>query len=144
MKDTLLSGLVHTFKFKVPETKIVPALYPESEEFQMMPHVLATGYMIGLIEWTCIQAVNPHLDWPDEQTVGTHINVSHIAPTPPGLKVQVTVKLREFKGRRLIFAVEAKDDIETISHGSHERFIIYPAKFNEKVERKAKSARGFK
>lgn len=137
MKDSLQPGLAHEFRFRMEETKIVPALYPESEEFQMMPHVLATGFMVGLIEWTCIQAVNPHLDWPDEQTVGTHINVSHIAPTPPGLMVLVAVTLAQVEGRRLVFDVQARDDVELISHGTHERFIIYPEKFNRKVQEKA-------
>ena len=137
MKDTLQAGLQHTFAFTVPETKIVPALYPESEEFQVMPGVLATGYMVGLIEWTCIQAVNPHLDWPHEQTVGIHIDVSHIAPTPPGLKVEVTVRLEEVEGRKLTFAVEARDDLEEISRGIHKRFVIYPEKFNRKVYEKS-------
>lgn len=137
MKDTLVSGLKHTFRFQVPESKTVPALYPESDEFQKMPNVLATGFMVGLIEWTCILAVNPHLDWPDEQTVGTHINVNHIAPTPPGLTVEVTVELREINGRKLLFAIEAKDDIELISQGTHERFVIYPEKFNRKIQEKA-------
>lgn len=136
MKDTLLPGLVYTFEFRVPESKIVPALFPESDEFQAMPHVLATGYMVGLIEWTCIQAINPHLDWPNEQTVGTHINVNHIAPTPPGLTVRVTVNLKKVDGRKLLFAVEAEDEVELISKGTHERFVIYLEKFNRKVKKK--------
>ena len=60
-----------------------------------MPEVLATGYMVGFIEWACIQAINPHLNWPEEQTVGTHIDVSHLAATPPGLEVVARVKLVE-------------------------------------------------
>ncbi len=67
MKNTLKPGLTHTFQFKVPESKTVPYLYPEAPEFQQMPKVLATGFMVGLFEWTCIQAVNPHIDWPREQ-----------------------------------------------------------------------------
>ena len=54
MKDTLQPGLTHQFKFTVPPTKTVPHLYPEAESFQQMPQVLATGYMIGLLEWACI------------------------------------------------------------------------------------------
>ena len=77
MKDTLQNGIEHTFAFKINESKSVPALFPESGEFQAMPNVFfATGYMVGLIEWTCIQALNPNLDWPEEQTVGTHIDVT--------------------------------------------------------------------
>jgi fluoroacetyl-CoA thioesterase len=66
MKDLLSPGLTFQFKFKVSENKTVPHLLPESPEFQLMPKVLATGFLVGLIEWTCIQAVNPHLDWPAE------------------------------------------------------------------------------
>ena len=93
MKDTLRVGIEHVFRFGIEEARTVPALYPESEEFQAMPHVFATGYMVGLIEWACIRAINPHLDWPVEMTVGTHINVSHVAATPPGLEVEVKVTL---------------------------------------------------
>jgi len=55
MKNSLKSGLTFEFKFKVPENKTVPHLFPESPEFQVMPEVLATGYMVGLLEWACIQ-----------------------------------------------------------------------------------------
>jgi fluoroacetyl-CoA thioesterase len=101
-----------------------------------MPKVLATGFMIGLIEWACIKAITPYLDWPEEQTVGTHVNVSHTAPTPPGLEVTVRVKLVEGEGRRLIFEVEAHDGIESIGKGTHERFIISKKRFDEKVSNK--------
>ena len=79
MKPSLQAGLAYEFKFRVPETKTVPQLFPEAPEFQQMPEVFATGFMVGLCEWACIQAVNPHLDWPSEQTVGTHVNLSHPA-----------------------------------------------------------------
>ena len=95
MKDSLQPGLKFEFQFQVPETKTVPHLYPESPEFQAMPRVLATGYMVGLFEWACIQALNPHLDWPREQTVGIHVNLSHTAATPPGMVVTVRVPPRE-------------------------------------------------
>jgi len=70
MENSLKPGLSYEFSFKVPENKTVPHLYPESPEFSLMPKVLATGFMVGLFEWTCIQAINPHIDWPNEQTVG--------------------------------------------------------------------------
>ena len=138
MKDTLKAGLEHELRFRVPESKTVPALYPEASEFQVMPRVFATGYMVGLIEWTCIQAINPHIDWPDEQTVGISINVNHTAATPPGLEVSARVKLTEVDGRRLVFAVELNDGIDVISKGLHERFIIHAEKFNRKVKEKEK------
>ena len=136
MKDTLKQGIEYTHKFTISNSKTVPVLYPESEEFLAMPEVFATGYMIGLIEWTCIKAINPHLDWPKEQTVGTHIDVNHIAATPPGLEVTAKVKLIEVDGRKLVFEVEAHDGVDLISQGKHERLIIYKEKFDVKMKEK--------
>jgi len=140
VKDTLKPGIEHEFRFRVPESKTVPALYPESPEFQEMPEVFATGFMVGFLEWACIVTVKPHLDWPAEQTVGTHVNLSHTAATPPGLEVTAKVKLIEVDGRRLVFQVEAHDGVDTIAKGTHERFVINRDKFNQKVKVKAQSA----
>ncbi len=140
MKQTLQPGIEHQFTYKITEKKTVPALYPESNEFLVMPEVFATGFMVGLIEWTCIQAVNPHLDWPEEQTVGTHISVSHLAATPPGLEVTAKVRLIEVDGRRLVFEVEAHDEVDLITRGQHERFVINAVKFNSKLKAKAGGA----
>jgi len=141
VKSSLQPGLSYEFKFKVSESKTVPYLYPESPEFQDMPKVLATGFMVGLFEWTCIQAVNPHLDWPREQTVGIDVKLNHIAATPPGLTVTVNVNLEEVEGRKLAFSIVADDGIDKISEGTHERFIINAAKFNNKMAAKANSIR---
>jgi fluoroacetyl-CoA thioesterase len=137
MKDTLRPGIEYQFKYIVQQDKTVPVLYPESEEFVSMPKVFATGFMVGLIEWACIKAINPHLDWPEEQTVGIHIDVNHIAATPPGFEVTVKTKLVEVDGKRLAFEVEAHDGTDLISKGSHERFIINKKKFDMKMEEKA-------
>lgn len=136
MKESLKPGIRYEHKFMVPSSKTVPALYPESEEFLAMPEVFATGFLVGFLEWACIKAVNPHLDWPKEQTVGTHIDISHQAATPPGLEVTATVELVEVSGRRLVFEVEAHDGIELISKGRHERFVIDKEKFYAKVGKK--------
>lgn len=137
MGVTLQTGLSYEFRFKIPENKTVPFLYPESPEFALMPKVFATGFMVGLFEWACIQAVNPYIDWPSEQTVGIGVNLSHLAATPPGLTVTVKVKLEKVEGRKLTFSVVADDGVDKISEGTHERFIIDAAKFNAKVEAKA-------
>jgi fluoroacetyl-CoA thioesterase len=139
MKDTLQAGIEHTFVFKIDASKLVPALFPEAEEFKVMPDVFATGYMVGLIEWTCIQAINPHLDWPAEQTVGIHVDASHLAATPPGLEVTVTVKLVEVDGKRLVFEVEAHDGVDLITKGKHERFVINKEKFDSRLNKKIES-----
>jgi len=133
MKDTLRSGITYEHKFTVPATKTVPALYPEAEEFVAMPEVFATGFLVGFLEWACIKAVNPHLDWPAEQTVGTHIDVSHEAATPPGLEVTAHVELIEVDGRRLVFTVRADDGVDVISQGRHERFVIDKRRFEAKL-----------
>ncbi len=137
MRDSLRPGIKFEHKFKVPASKTVPALYPESEEFVAMPEVFATGFLVGLLEWTCIKAINPHLDWPQEQTVGTHIDVSHQAATPPGLEVSVTVELLAVEGKKLVFAVAAHDGLDLISQGRHERFIINREKFDARLSAKA-------
>ena len=140
MKDSLKIGLQYKHQFVVPKSKTVPALYSEANEFAAMPEVFATGFLAGFLEWACIKLVNPHLDWPHEQTVGTHINVSHEAATPAGLTVTATVALIAIEGRKLTFSVEAHDGIDLISKGKHERFIINREKFDAKVAiKKAKS-----
>jgi fluoroacetyl-CoA thioesterase len=136
MKETLKPGIRYQHKFVVPTSKTVPALYPEAEEFLAMPEVFATGFLVGFLEWACIKAINPHLDWPREQSVGTHIDVSHEAATPPGLEVTASVELIEADGRRLLFAVEAHDGVDVISRGRHERFVIDKEKFDAKLGKK--------
>ena len=138
MKETLKPGIRYEHKFVVPASKTVPALYPESQEFVAMPEVFATGFLVGFLEWACIKAINPHLDWPKEQTVGTHINVSHEAATPPGLEVTAIVQLIVVDGRKLVFSVEAHDGVDLISKGQHERFVINKNKFDAKLSEKSK------
>lgn len=75
MKRSLKPGIKYTHKFRIPASKTVPALYPESEEFLAMPEVFATGFMVGFLEWACIMAIKPHIEWPEEQTVGTHTSM---------------------------------------------------------------------
>lgn len=136
MKESLQAGLEHSFSFKVDESKLVPALFPEAEEFEVMPRVFATGYLVGLVEWACIQAINPHIDWPAEQTVGTRVELSHEAATPPGFAVTVKVNLVAVEGRKLTFAVEARDNQDVISRGTHQRYVINKEKFDAGLKKK--------
>ena len=75
-----------------------------------------------------------------QQSLGTRINVSHLAATPPGLTVTVDVRLDRVEGRKLSFTVSAHDGAEKISEGTHERFVIDHARFAEKVAGKARGA----
>ena len=83
MKDTLKAGDRTRLAFKVPAEKTVPHLYPESPDFTAMPSVFATGFMVGLMEWACLEVLKPHLD-AGEGSLGIHIDVSHSAATVPG------------------------------------------------------------
>ena len=137
MKPSLAPGLSFEFAFKVPKNKTVPYLFPEIPEAGQMPEVFATGFMVGLIEFACIQAINPHIDWPGEQSVGIGISVNHTAATPPGFTVTVRGTLDRVEGRRLFFTITAHDGIDQITQGTHERFIVDARKFNAQVAEKA-------
>jgi len=133
-------GLSASFSFVIPENKTVPHLFPEAEDFASMPAVFATGFMVGLVEWTCMQALRPHLDWPAQQSVGTDVKLSHTAATPPGLTVTVQVRLDEVRGKRLLFSVSAHDGVDEICRGTHERYLIDTERFNARVALKRSQA----
>ncbi len=140
MKDTLKPGATFQFAYKVPADKTVPNLYPEAHEFQLMPTVFATGFMVGLMEWTCVQMLTPHLD-PGEGSLGTHVDVTHVAATVPGQIVTVDAECTAVRGRRVSFKVRAHDGIDKIGEGLHERAVVPWDKFEAKVNEKAKAAR---
>jgi fluoroacetyl-CoA thioesterase len=139
MKPTLVPGLKHSFSYQVPENKTVPYTYPESDIIANMPKVFATGFMIVLMEWTCTQLLQPHLE-AGEGSLGTHVDVSHLAATVPGQTVTVDAELTEVKGRKLVFKVSAHDGIDLIGEGRHERVVVAWDRFNAKVAEKAKAA----
>ncbi len=136
MNETLRPGIEYELRYTIPESKTVPKLYPEAREFEVMPEVFATGYLVGLLEWACTRVVNPHIDWPREQTVGTHVDVSHEAPTPPGLQVLARAELTAVDGARLTFDVSASDGVDRIGVGVHERAVIDAEDFSRVAERK--------
>ncbi len=123
MKPSLKAGLKHRFAYTVPVTKTVPHLYEEAPQLAAMPEVFATGFMVGLMEWTCVQLLEPHLD-EGEGSVGVHIDVSHKAATPPGFTVTVDAECTEVRGPRASFKISAHDGVEEIGAGTHERFIV--------------------
>jgi fluoroacetyl-CoA thioesterase len=137
MKATLKPGLTHRFAYRVPQNKTVPHLYPEVADFQTMPEVFATGFMVGLVEWTCMQLLAPHLD-PGEGSLGVHIDVSHTAATPPGLTVTVEAECVAVDGGRVTFKITAHDGVDAIGEGRHQRYVVAWDKFNARVAQKAK------
>ena len=137
MKPTLKPGLAHRLAYQVPESKTVPYTYPESPEIAAMPKVFATGFMIVLMEWACTELLASHLD-PGEGSLGVHVDVSHLAATPPGLTVTVDVECVAVLGPRVTFKVRAHDGVDLIGEGRHERFVVAWDKFNARVAAKAR------
>ena len=136
MKPSLSPGLTFEFSYLVPEQKTVPHVYAESALFQAMPPVFATAYLVGLMEWACVEAMQPHLE-PGEQSVGVDIRISHSAATPPGFTVTVSVVLEAVEGRKLSFRVSVHDGVESIGEGTHQRVVILSERFLDKVAKKA-------
>lgn len=97
--------------------------------------VYATPMMVGLMEMAALRGVQPYLA-EGETTVGTVVNVKHLAATPLGMNVRATARLDQVDGRRLLFTVEAFDEKEKIGEGIHERFIVGLQKFLERTEKK--------
>jgi len=141
VKPSLMPGLKHSFSYAVPVTKTVPHLYTESPQLQAMPEVFATGFMVGLMEWTCVQLLEPHLE-DGEGSVGVHIDVSHKAATPPGFTVTVEAECTQVRGPRASFKVSAHDGLEEIGAGTHERFIVGWDRFNRGMTAKLSKAQG--
>lgn len=98
--------------------------------------VFATPLMIGLMENAALKAVDPILPT-GFATVGTQLDVKHMAATPIGMKASARAELVEIDGKRLVFKVEAYDEVEKIGEGMHERYIIQMEKFLSKVNSKA-------
>ena len=136
MEGSLKPGHKHTFTTTIGEEQTVPALLPQSPIFSKMPKVLATGYYVGLIEWACMEALEPFLE-PGEGSVGTMINVTHTSPTLPGMEVTIKVTCVAVDGRRTFWEVEARDEKDPIGHGKHERFTVRWDRFNKGLDEKA-------
>lgn len=100
-----------------------------------MLRVFATPAMTALMEKTAWMSVEPYLE-EGSGTVGTSLNVKHMAPTPVGMKVTCETELIEVDGRRLVFSVKASDETGVIGEGTHERFIIQNEKFQTKADAK--------
>jgi fluoroacetyl-CoA thioesterase len=97
--------------------------------------VLSTPHMIGYMEITCRDTVLPLLD-SGHDTVGTQVNVSHLAATPIGMTVRFLAEVTAVDGRRIQFRVEAWDEKEKIGEGTHERAIVNVARFATRLAEK--------
>lgn len=126
-------GLVHETQTIVQEAETARASGGES-----LPAVFSTPRLISHLERTAHAAVYPYLA-PGQTTVGSLVNLRHLAPTPVGLQVRFRAELLEVDRRRLRFRVEAWDEVEKIAEGEHERFIIDCDRFQARLEEKLRA-----
>jgi fluoroacetyl-CoA thioesterase len=133
--DDLKPGLRHTETISVSEAMAVPAQARIFDPATEMPPVFATANMSAFIEWACVHALVPYLG-SDQRSVGTKVEVTHLAATPIGMRVTAAVELLEIDGKRLRLAVLCRDEAETIGEGYHERTIIDYDRFIARLERK--------
>jgi fluoroacetyl-CoA thioesterase len=139
MKSDLKPGLRHVETLRVDPSLTVPAVSAAFASFADMPPVLATAFLVGFIEWTCIEALRPYLD-EGERTVGTHVDVSHVAATPIGMIATAEVEFVAVEGRKLRFKVSCRDEGGLIGEGFHERAVIDLGKFMARLSAKAETA----
>ena len=97
--------------------------------------VFATPAMIALMEETCWKMIQPELE-DGQGSVGTGLNVEHVAPSPVGMKISCEATLTAMEGRKLTFEVVASDETGVIGRGTHDRFIIDCEKFQSKANSK--------
>ena len=98
-------------------------------------HVLATPWLIAYFEIACHRLLEPALR-PGQATVGTAVNIEHLAASPVGMRFTVRAEITDIDRRRILFSVVAHDQRERIGEGTHERFIVESEQFQERVGRK--------
>ncbi len=138
MKPGLSIGDRATFSRVVRPEEVVPLLFPDARVMDPMPHVLASAYMIGLFEWACVEQIAPFYD-PGEGSLGTGFEMTHVAPTPPGLAVTVETEIESFDGKFVWFKVRGHDGVDVIGEGRHQRAVVQWDRFNARVGRKRAS-----
>jgi fluoroacetyl-CoA thioesterase len=129
MKPTLQPGISLALRVPVGKDKTISFMGEEGR-------VYATPYLVGDIEHTCRNLILEHVG-PDEDSVGVEVAIKHLAPTLPGSTIEIAATVTAVEGRKVIFAVTAKDEIDTISSGSHTRFVVDKAKTMERLKAKA-------
>ncbi len=134
MKESLRSGVSRINRIKIDRDRTIGFMGEEGR-------VYGTPYLVRDIEMTCRQLVLDHAD-PGEDSVGTDIAIKHLAPTLLGMSVEITASVTSVEGRRVVFEISAKDDIEQISIGTHGRFVVDVNKTIERLKAKAAKLSG--
>jgi predicted thioesterase len=127
--DELTPGMVAEIETRVTEADTAERLGSGS-----IP-VLGTPALVRLMERAAVQALAGHLP-PGQTSVGSRIDVHHLAPTPVGMRIRARAELVQVEGRRLVFRIETWDEAEQIGKATHERFVVDKGRFVAKVQRK--------
>ena len=128
MKTTLVPGVTSTREFTVDRDRTIDFMGEEAR-------VYATPALVRDIEVACRDLLLRHVD-PTEDSVGTRVEIDHLAPTLLGMKATLKVTVSEVKGRAVTFEVEGRDEKEVICRGRHMRFVVDVAKTRQRLQQK--------
>ena len=128
MKPSLETGLSRVSRITVDRCRTIGFMGEDAR-------VYATPALISDIEYACRDLILAHLD-ASEDSVGIEVAVKHLAPTLPGMTVEITVRVAAVDGRKITFEASARDEVEQIGSGTHSRFVVDVAKTIERLRRK--------
>ena len=129
MKSSLQAGATLTRRIVIDRDRTIGFMGEDAR-------VYATPWMVLDIEETCRLLILEHAD-AGEDSVGIEVSVKHLAATLPGMTVEIAVKVASVEGRKVVFEIHAKDELDTISTGTHTRFVVDVAKTIERLKAKA-------
>jgi fluoroacetyl-CoA thioesterase len=129
MKASLQPGVSRVNRITIDRQRTIGFMGEEGR-------VYATPWMVGDMEYTCRDLIIEHAD-AGEDSVGVEVVVKHLAPTLPGMKVEITVRVAAVEGRKVVFEVVAKDELDEIGRGTHTRFVVDVAKTIQRLKAKA-------
>ncbi|HXJ49838.1 MAG TPA: thioesterase family protein [Burkholderiales bacterium] len=132
MKESLKAGLAHSKTVQVDESRCIGFMGKEGA-------VYATPRMVSDVEYTCREFLLAHLD-PGEDSVGAHVSIDHLAPTPMGLSASIDLKVVEVDRRKVTFEFAVRDPLEPVGRGRHVRFVVETAKTRERLAAKRAKA----
>jgi len=132
MKPSLASGLGATRRYTVDRARTIEFMGEEAR-------VYATPSLVRDIEMSCREFLLQHLD-PGEDSVGTRIELDHLAPTLLGMEIEITLTVADVKGRLVTFDIAAKDALDQIARGRHVRFVSDVTKTKERLAAKRAKA----
>ena len=133
MKESLVAGVTHTRRVEIDKGRTIGFMGEEGR-------VYATPELVRDIEVTCRDLLLEHLD-DGEDSVGTRVELDHTAPTLMGMWVDITVTIADVKGRGISFAITARDPLDAIGKGIHNRFVVDVEQTKGRLKAKAAKAK---